>query len=73
MPMIMKMQEIGLVKNVAAVPVFWNARSMFFSRVGPRIKARISGEVGRPPNAITMPTTANTSIMPHLYRLLEST
>ena len=73
MPITIMMQEIGLVKKVAALPVYWNAFNMLLSRVGPRMKARISGAVGMPAYAMKIPTTANASIMPHLYRLPEST
>lgn len=48
MPITIMMQEIGLVKKVAALPVYWNAFNMLLSRVGPRMKARISGAVGMP-------------------------
>lgn len=67
MPITIMMQEIGLVKKVAALPVYWNAFNMLLSRVGPRMKARISGAVGMPAYAMKIPTTANASIMPHLY------
>ena len=66
MPITIMMQEIGLVKKVAALPVYWNAFNMLLSRVGPRMKARISGAVGMPAYAMKIPTTANASIMPHL-------
>ena len=72
-PTIISTHEIGLVKKVEAVPVFWNAFNILLSKVGPKINARINGEVGSPPNAINRPITAKNNIIPHLYKLLEST
>ena len=62
----LKTQEIGRVKKVVTVSVFWKALSMLLSIVGPRIKARISGDCGSPPYAMRHPMTAKKSIIPHL-------
>ena len=64
--------EIGRVKKLVQVPLYWKALSIFFSRMGPRIKARIRGEVGSPPQLIRIPITAKAIIIPHLYRLPDS-
>jgi hypothetical protein len=70
---IISMQEIGRVKNVVKVPLYWKALSMFFSNIGPRIKAKINGAAGSPPKLMAIPIRVNTSIIPHLYKLPEST
>ena len=49
MPTTINMQEIGLVKNVTAVPEYWNDFNMLLSSVGPKINAKIKGAVGSPP------------------------